>query len=163
MILARAPFRVSFFGGGSDFPEWFKKNRARVLSTSIDRYCMVGLRELPRFFDHKYRISYSQVETVTSISQIQHPVIGKVLEFYQFYKPLEIFIYADLPARTGIGSSSAFLCAFLLALNELRGISMSKHELALEAIKIERCVVKDSVGYQDQIACAYGGLNTIEF
>lgn len=143
--------------------EWFETHRAQVLSAAISYYCYIGVRTLPKFFDFQYRISYSKIETVQSVSDIQHPVVRKLLIDYQYEHPLELFCYADLPARSGIASSSAFTCSLLTAVNKLRDTELSKRELAMEAIRVERDVVGDSVGFQDQVACAYGGVNRIEF
>ncbi|MBE2203568.1 MAG: kinase [Chthoniobacterales bacterium] len=163
MIISRTPYRLSFFGGGTDYPEWFRERGGAVLATSINRYCYLTCRYLPPFFDHKFRIVYSQTEDVQEISEIRHPVARAALEMFRFRNGLEIHHDGDLPARSGIGSSSAFTVGLLHALHALRGEMVSKRELASTAIRIERDVLKESVGCQDQITTAFGGFNFVEF
>ena len=163
MIISKTPFRLSFFGGGSDYPAWFGKHDGAVLSTSIDKYCYISCRYLPPFFDHKFRIVYSNIENVVQIPDIKHPAVRAVLNYMHCAKGLEIHHDGDLPARSGLGSSSSFTVGLLHALYALVGKYISKHELATLAIHIEQNVIKEQVGSQDQIAAAYGGLNKIKF
>jgi len=163
MIISRTPFRISFFGGGTDYPAWYHKNGGAVLSTTIDKYCYIMVRELPPFFPFKYRIAYSKIENTNRIDAIEHPAIKAVLRDMDFDFGLEIHIAADLPARSGIGSSSTFVVGLLKALYGLKGQEISPAYLASEAIRIEQDILKENVGSQDQTAAAYGGLNVIHF
>lgn len=163
MIISRTPYRVSFFGGGTDFPEWFSANGGAVLSTSIDRYCYLTCRELPRFFDHKHRIVYSMTETVSSVEEIRHPAVREALRYMGITVGMEIHHDGDLPASSGIGSSSAFAVGILNALRALTDVPVSPIELAHEAVKLERELLREAVGLQDQFACALGGMNYMEF
>jgi D-glycero-alpha-D-manno-heptose-7-phosphate kinase len=163
MIISRTPFRISFFGGGTDYPAWFEENGGAVLATTIDKYCYISLRELPPFFAHRYRLVYSVVENVLEIDDIQHPAVRAVLKVHGVERGLEIHHDGDLPARSGLGSSSAFTVGLINALKALNGRLISKEELAREAIHIEQCVIKEPVGSQDQISAAFGGFNRIEF
>ncbi|MHB8453179.1 MAG: GHMP family kinase ATP-binding protein [Acidiferrobacterales bacterium] len=163
MIISRTPFRISFFGGGTDYPCWFKQHGGAVLSTSFDKYCYVTCRELPPFFDHKYRIAYSKVENVSEIGDIEHPAVRAVLGEIAFPQGLEIHCDADLPARSGLGSSSSFVVGMLHSLEALKGNRVTKEWLAQEAIRIEQEVLKENVGSQDQAAAAFGGFNLIRF
>ena len=163
MIISSTPFRISFLGGGSDFPEWYRENGGAVLAMAIDKYCYISVRYLPPFFDHKYRVAYSKVETVNDVSAIQHPVIRETLRDLGDDSGLEIHHDADLPARAGLGSSSAFAVGFLHAVLALRGRMASKEFLAREAIRIERELLNETVGCQDQITVSHGGFNHIRF
>ncbi len=163
MVISKTPFRISFFGGGTDYPVWYGENKGAVLSTTIDKYCYLTVRHLPPFFSHKHRIVYSKIETVKDVKDITHPVVRAVLKFLKTNKGLEIHHDGDLPARAGIGSSSAFTVGLLHALYALNGTRPSRQRLAKEAIRIERDVLKESVGSQDQVAVAYGGLNKLTF
>ncbi len=163
MIITKTPFRISFFGGGSDYPIWYYKQRGSVLSTTINKYCYIFCRYLPSFFDHKSRIVYSRTELVNNHEEIEHPSVRACLKFLNIEKGVEIHHNADLPARSGIGSSSAFTVGLLNALYALKQEKISKETLASNAIHIEQELIKESVGSQDQIAAAYGGLNFIEF
>lgn len=163
MVISKTPFRVSFFGGGTDYPVWYKKNGGQVLSTTIDKYCYITLRYLPPFFPYKHRIVYSKTETVNDINEILHPAVRAILNFLKIDKGLEIHHDGDLPSRTGMGSSSAFTVGLLNSLYALKGIMASRDRLAKEAISIERDILKESVGSQDQVAAAYGGFNKITF
>jgi len=162
MIISKTPFRVSFFGGGTDFPEWFLENDGEVVSMSIDKYCYISVRKLPPFFEHKHRIVYSKIENVHTVDEIEHPVVKAVLKKFNF-DGLEIHHDADLPARSGLGSSSAFTVGLIKALTANKGQIISKEKLAIEAIDIERNILKENVGLQDQIATSYGGFNHIQF
>ena len=163
MIISRTPFRISFFGGGTDYPAWYNENEGAVLSTTIDKYCYISLRYLPPFFEHKHRIVYSKIENVQYVSEIQHPAARALLEFCDIDKGIEIHHDGDLPARSGLGSSSSFVVGLLHSLYALRGMMVSKHRLAKEAVHIERDVLKENVGFQDQVAVACGGFNKIVF
>lgn len=164
MIISRTPFRISFFGGGTDYPAFYEENGGAVLSTSIDKYCYVISRYLPPFFDYKYRIRYTQREETTTIADIKHPSVRECLNLIDLYdRGVEIQHNADLPAMSGLGSSSAFTVGLLNALYALKGQRRSKRDLALEAIHIEQDIIKESVGSQDQTITAFGGFNKIEF
>lgn len=163
MVISRTPFRISFFGGGTDYPAWCKGNRGAVLATTINKYCYISCRYLPPFFEHKSRIIYSKMEQVKSISEIQHPAVRSCLKFMKIKEGVEIHHDGDLPARTGLGSSSSFTVGLLNAFYALKGIMASKMELAQKAIYIEQAMLKENVGSQDQISAAFGGLNMIVF
>lgn len=163
MIISRTPFRISFFGGGTDYPAWYKEHPGAVLSTSIDKYCYISCRLLPPFFDYRYRLIYSSREEVNNISEIKHPSIRETLKFLKEDRGLHIHHDADLPARTGVGSSSTFTVGLLNTLYALRGKIVSKKQLAMEAIHIEQDLIKENVGSQDQTIAAFGGFNKIEF
>jgi D-glycero-alpha-D-manno-heptose-7-phosphate kinase len=163
MIITRTPFRISFFGGGTDYPKWYRQNGGAVLSTSIDKYCYITCRYLPQFFDHKHRIVYSNIENVSSINEINHPSVRACLNWMAIEEGMEIHNYGDLPARSGLGSSSSFTVGLLHAIHGLRGDSVTKSGLASGAIHVEQNVIGENVGSQDQIAAAYGGFNRIEF
>lgn len=163
MVISRTPFRISFFGGGTDFPGWYREHGGTVLAATIDKYCYLTARYLPPFFGHRYRAVYSKIETVNEIDQISHPSVREILRFLKMDRGVEIHHDGDLPARSGMGSSSAFSVGLLHALYAVKGQMVSKHQLALEAIHIEQGVLKETVGSQDQFSCAYGGLNQIHF
>lgn len=163
MIISRTPFRISFFGGGTDYPAWYQENKGAVLSTTIDKYCYLTVRYLPPFFPYKHRIVWSKIELVKEINEILHPAARATLNFLKINKGMEIHHDGDLPARTGLGSSSAFTVGLLNSLYALKGMILSKERLAKEAIHIERDVLKENVGSQDQVAVAYGGFNKITF
>ncbi len=163
MIISRTPFRISFFGGGTDYPEWYKENGGAVLSTSINKFSYITARYLPPFFDYKYRIRYYQREETNSIKEIQHPSVKNCLQFLKFKDNLDLVHHADLPARGGLGSSSTFTVGLLHATYSLQSKMIGKRQLAMNAIHIEQNLIKESVGSQDQVAAAFGGLNKIEF
>lgn len=163
MIISRTPFRISFFGGGTDYPQWFEENKGAVLATTIDKYCYITCRYLPPFFEHKSRIIYSKMEHVMGLQDIQHPAAREVLRFLKITEGIEIHHDGDLPARTGLGSSSAFTVGLLNAFYALKGIMLTKERLAKEAIYVEQEMCKENVGCQDQVLAAYGGFNYIEF
>jgi D-glycero-alpha-D-manno-heptose-7-phosphate kinase len=165
VIISRTPYRVSFFGGGTDYPAWYLKEGGAVLSTSIDKYCYITARYLPPFFAEKHRIVWSHIETVSSVSEILHPAVREGLKFLGFSNAsgVEIHHQGDLPARSGIGSSSTFAVGLINALSALQERKMNKHDLALKALELEQQVLKENVGSQDQVAAAYGGLNIIHF
>tara|TARA_X000000368_G_C22940666_1_gene671986 strand:- start:62 stop:1057 length:996 start_codon:yes stop_codon:yes gene_type:complete len=163
MIISKTPYRISFFGGGTDYPDWYTKNGGKVISTSIDKYCYISCRNLPQFFEHKYRFVYSKIEHTKKINQIIHPAARAVLEEMKIDSGLEIHHDGDLPARSGLGSSSSFTVGMINVLTALQGKRISKESLAKEAIRIEQDVIKENVGSQDQIAVSYGGFNKIKF
>ena len=163
MIISRTPFRISLFGGGTDYPAWFREHGGAVLGLAIDKYCYITLRRLPPFFEHRSRIVYSQVELVNAVSEIRHPAVRAVLSDQGITEGLEIHHDADLPARSGLGSSSSFTVGLLNALHALDSKMIAKRDLACEAIRIEQDVLKEQVGSQDQIWAAYGGFNRCEF
>lgn len=162
MIITRTPLRVSFFGGGTDYPAWFREHGGAVLATTIDKYLYLHVRYLPQFFDFKSRIVWSQIEQVQSPGEIKHPAIRGVLEWMKIVEGVEIHHHGDLPARTGLGSSSSFTVGLLHALHALRGELVSKRALAEKAIFVEQTVLEENVGVQDQIQSAFGGLNRID-
>jgi len=162
MIITRTPLRVSFFGGGTDYPAWFREHGGAVLATTIDKYLYLHCRYLPPFFDFKSRIVWSKIEQVQQPSEIAHPAIRGVLEWMKIAEGVEIHHHGDLPARTGLGSSSSFSVGLLHALHALRGELVSKRKLAEEAIFVEQQVLRENVGVQDQIQSAFGGLNRID-
>jgi D-glycero-alpha-D-manno-heptose-7-phosphate kinase len=163
MIITRTPFRISFFGGGTDYPKWYRENGGAVLATTIDKYCYISLRCLPPFFDHKHRIVYSRIENVHHIDEIEHPAVRAVLNWANVVDGLEIHHDGDLPARSGLGSSSAFTVGLTHALYGLRGQMASKQTLSKDAIHIEQDIIGENVGSQDQISAAYGGFDRIDF
>ena len=163
MIITRTPYRISFFGGGTDYPAWYLQHGGEVFSTTIDKYCHITCRHLPPFFEHKHRIVYSVIENVRHWEEIKHPAVRAVLGSVNCSKGLEIHHDGDLPARSGLGSSSSFTVGLLHALSALKGSYVSKDQLARDALHIEQKVIGEAVGSQDQIAAAYGGLNRIEF
>ncbi len=164
MIISRTPFRISFFGGGTDYPVFYKEHGGAVLSSTINKYCYIICRYLPPFFDYKYRIRYTHREETKTISEIQHPSVRECLNFVDLdNRGVEIQHNADLPAMSGLGSSSAFTVGLLNALYALKGERKSKQALALEAIRIEQDMIKENVGSQDQTIVAFGGFNKIEF
>jgi D-glycero-alpha-D-manno-heptose-7-phosphate kinase len=163
MIISRTPFRISFFGGGTDYPAWCRENCGAVLATTIDKYCYITCRALPPFFDHKHRIVYSLIENVKEIDEIKHPAVREVFRFMNIQTGLEVHHDGDLPARSGLGSSSSFTVGLLHALYALQGKMVSKDQLARDAIYIEQEMIKENVGAQDQVSASYGGFNKIIF
>ncbi|MFZ5644974.1 MAG: kinase [Bacillota bacterium] len=163
MIISRTPFRLSFFGGGTDYPVWYMENGGAVLGTTINKYCYITLRYLPPFFEHKHRIVYSQMEHVYNTEEIRHPSVRETLRFMDISDGVEIHYNGDLPARTGLGSSSSFTVGLLHALYALKGRMIGKMQLAREAIFIEQERIKENVGSQDQVLVSMGGLNRVDF
>jgi len=163
MVIARTPYRVSFFGGGTDYPAWYRQHGGAVLGTAIDKYCYITCRYLPPFFEHRLRVVYSRIEDCQQVADVQHPVVRAVLEMLKLERGLEIHHDGDLPARSGMGSSSAFTVGFLHAMNGLLGRLTPQRQLATEAIYVEQVLIGETVGAQDQIFAAFGGLNLIEF
>ena len=163
MIIVQTPVRVSLFGGGTDYPVYYDRHPGAVLGTTITKYIYVSLNELSNFFSHRYRISYSKAETAQSASEIEHPSIRECLKHFPHDKSLDIHIFSDLPAKTGLGSSSAFTVGFINALYALQEKRVSKQFLADKACYVEQKLIKENVGSQDQYHTAFGGLNVIEF
>lgn len=163
MIISRTPFRISFFGGGTDYPDWYRKNGGTVLATTINKYCYLSVRYLPPFFGYKYRIIWSKIENCKTINQIIHPAVRAALHFIKIPQGLEIHHDGDLPARSGLGSSSAFTVGLLHALYALKGKIINKKQLAKESIYLEQKILKETVGSQDQVLASYGGFNLITF
>jgi D-glycero-alpha-D-manno-heptose-7-phosphate kinase len=163
LIITKTPFRISFFGGGTDFPFWFRENGGSVLSAAIDKYCYISCRYLPAFFNHKHRFVYSDIENVNSLDEIRHPAIKGVLQWMNWNEGIEIHHDGDLPARSGLGSSSAFTVGLINALHALKGSYTAKHQLASDAIHVEQKVIYEVVGSQDQVAVAFGGFNRFDF
>lgn len=163
MIISRTPFRISFFGGGTDYPVWYKKNGGAVLSASINKYCYLTCRYLPPFFVHRTRFVWTNVEMVREVEEIRHPSAREIIKYLEITEGLEIHHDADLPARSGLGSSSSFTVGLLNSLYTLLGKQPTKMQLALEAIQVEQERIRENVGSQDQVVAAFGGLNKIEF
>jgi len=163
MIISRTPFRISFFGGGTDYPDWYLSNGGSVLGTSINKYCYITCRYLPPFFDHSIRIQYTRTERCNSIDEILHPAVREVLRFHNIEGGVEIHHDGDLPARSGMGSSSSFTVGLMHALYALVGIMPSKQRLAMESIHVEQNMIGETVGSQDQVLTAYGGFNRVKF
>ncbi len=163
MIITRTPLRVSFFGGGTDYPVWFREHGGSVLSTTIDKSCYITCRYLPPFFEYHTRVSYSRVENVPSNANIAHPSVRACLQYLKINEGVEIHHVADLPARTGLGTSSAFTVGLLLGLYALRNQMRDKQALTADAIYVEREILQEAVGSQDQASVAFGGFNRIHF
>lgn len=162
MVITRTPFRMSFFGGGTDFPDFYRLHGGTVLSCTFDKYCYVTLRHLPHFFAYESEFVYSRIERVNGVDEIQHPAIREALRWQQLWG-VRLNYEADLPARSGLGTSSAFAVGMLHAIHALRGEERNKKALAEEAIHLERTLCRECGGVQDQIAAAFGGLNRIDF
>ncbi len=163
MVISRTPFRISFLGGGTDYPAWYRENPGAVLAVSIDKYCYITCGYLPPFFDCKYRIVYSKREMAKRVSQIQHPSVREAIRFLNLKRGVSVQHVGDLPARSGMGSSSSFTVGLLHALHALEGKMVSKKQLAFEAIEVEQKRMRENVGSQDQLTAAFGGLHKIEF
>ncbi|MFL2876005.1 MAG: kinase [Candidatus Pelagibacter sp.] len=163
MIISKTPYRISFFGGGSDYPEWYKKFDGSVLSTTIDKHIYITCRHLPNFFDHKYRVTWSKLEAVKKVDQIQHKAVKALLKEFKIKKGLEIHYDGDLPARSGMGSSSCFVVGLSNILFNLINKKKSKSQLSQFSRRFEQKILKETVGSQDQTATVYGGFNRINF
>ena len=163
MIITRTPFRISFFGGGTDYPQYYQEHGGAVLSTTINKYCYVTCRYYPPFFTHRYHIRYSEKEVTQTIDEIKHPSVRECLRFSGIQEGVEITHAADIPARSGIGSSSSFTVGLLNALYALQGKMVTRRKLAMDAMHVEQDLVGEHVGSQDQTAAAFGGFNKIEF
>lgn len=162
MIITKTPFRMSFFGGGTDMEDYFKENGGAVLSTTFDKYCYVNVRHLPKFFDYNTELSYSKIERVTNVEDIQHPAIREAMKMLDMHE-IRLTYEADLPARSGLGTSSFFAVGMLNAFYALKGKYADKKKLADEAIYLERVLCNEAGGWQDQIAASFGGFNRINF
>lgn len=162
MIITQTPFRMSFFGGGTDMEDFFRKHGGAVLSTTFDKYCYVNVRHLPRFFEYSTELSYSKTERVTEVENIEHPAIRNAMQFLDMHE-LRLTYEADLPARSGLGTSSSFAVGMLNAFYALKGKYADKKRLADEAIYLERVLCQEAGGWQDQIAASFGGFNRINF
>jgi D-glycero-alpha-D-manno-heptose-7-phosphate kinase len=165
MIICKTPFRISFFGGGTDFPSWYKKKEGFVICSAINKYCYVLLRTLPPYFPFKYRLRYYKTELAKNLDQIKHSSIREVLRKYNRKKELglEITHFADLPAQAGLGASSSFTASMINSIHYYNNIILKKDQLAKKTIYIEQDLLKESIGSQDQIIASYGGFNTIKF
>ncbi|WP_298271467.1 kinase [Geobacter sp.] len=163
MIISRTPYRISFFGGGTDYPEWYLKHGGSVLGTAIDKYCYLTCRYLPPFFEHRTRVVYSQIESCQTIDEVRHPSVREVLRYLNIERGVEIHHDGDLPARSGMGSSSSFTVGLLNALYALKGYMPTKQQLARESIHVEQEMIKETVGSQDQVLAAHGGFNHVTF
>ena len=163
MIISRTPFRISFFGGGTDYPVWFREHGGSVIGTTINKYCYITCRFLPPFFPHKSRIVYQKVETVSSNSQIQHRAVRGTLSYLDISEGVELHHDGDLPGRSGLGSSSSFTVGLLHALSALKRTMPTKQQLARTAMYVEQEVLRENVGCQDQVLTAYGGFQRINF
>jgi D-glycero-alpha-D-manno-heptose-7-phosphate kinase len=162
MIITRTPFRMSFFGGGTDLPEFFNEHGGSVISTTFDKYCYVTARHLPRFFDYTTELVYSKIERVSDLSNMEHPAVRNAMQMLDM-REMRVAYEADLPARSGLGTSSSFAVGMLNAFHCMKGTYASKDRLAREAIKLERELCAEAGGWQDQVAAAFGGLNRIDF
>jgi D-glycero-alpha-D-manno-heptose-7-phosphate kinase len=163
MVISRTPFRISFFGGGTDFPQWYRQHGGLVISTTINKYCYLNVRYLPPFFDYKYRIRYANQEYVNHIDEIAHPSVRECIRFSGITEGLEVQHNADVPAMSGLGSSASFTAGLLNALRALQGRIVGKRQLAAMAIDVDQHRIGECVGSQDQVAAAFGGLNMIAF
>ena len=163
MIITRTPYRISFFGGGTDYPAYYNQHGGSVLASTIDKYCYISLRSLPPFFEHKHRIVYSTIENVVDIDEIKHPAVRECLRYANINDGLEIHHDGDLPARSGLGSSSSFTVGLLHSLFAYKERFISKNDLAEAAIIVEQEMINENVGSQDQTMAAYGGLNQVRF
>ncbi|HSQ57612.1 MAG TPA: hypothetical protein VLM40_17960, partial [Gemmata sp.] len=163
MIICRTPYRISFFGGGTDYPGWYRQHGGAVLAATIDKYCYLTCRHLPPFFEHRIRVVYRKIETCMTPEEVTHPAVREALRFLKIDRGVEIHHDGDLPARSGMGSSSAFSVGLLHALHALRGEMPTKHQLATEAIALEQDILQETVGSQDQTMAAYGGLRHLKF
>lgn len=162
-IISRTPVRISFFGGGTDYPAYYSRHPGAILGTTIDKYTYISLNTLSDFFEYKLRISYSRIELVKALEEIQHPSVRGCLHHKGLFLPLDIHISADLPAKTGLGSSSSFTVGFLNALSAMQGKKQAKQTLAQEACFVEQQIIGENVGSQDQFHAAFGGMNIMEF
>ncbi len=163
MLICRTPFRISFFGGGTDYPAWYHQHGGAVLAASVDKYCYLTCRYLPPFFEHRIRLVYRQIENCKSIDEIRHPAVREVLRYLKIDRGIELHHDGDLPARSGMGSSSAFTVGLLHALHALCGRMPTKWQLMQQSIHIEQDILQETVGSQDQVMAAYGGLRHVEF
>ena len=158
MIICRTPYRISFFGGGTDYPSWYRLHGGAVLAATIDKYCYLTCRYLPPFFEHRIRVVYRKIETCKTVDEISHPAVREALKFLKIDRGVELHHDGDLPARSGMGSSSAFTVGLLHALHALRGEMPTTMQLARESLHIEQDVLQETVGSQDQVLAAFGGV-----
>lgn len=163
MIISRTPYRVSFLGGGTDYPDWYRQHGGAVLASTIDKYVYLTCRYLPPFFEHRFRVVYSKIEACQAIDEITHPVVREILRYLEINRGVEIHHDGDLPARSGMGTSSSFTVGLLHVLHALKGEMKSKRQLAVESIHVEQDLLNESVGSQDQVLAAYGGFNKVTF
>lgn len=163
MVISRTPYRISFFGGGTDYPAWYREHGGAVLATAIDKYCYITCRYLPPFFEHRMRVVYSKIEMVHGADEITHPSVRETLKYMKISRGLEVHHDGDLPARSGMGSSSSFTVGLLHALHALKHKMPGKEQLAREAIHVEQNLLNEAVGCQDQILASYGGFNHVTF
>jgi D-glycero-alpha-D-manno-heptose-7-phosphate kinase len=163
MVISRTPYRISFFGGGTDYPAWYRQHGGTVLATTIDKYCYLTCRYLPPFFRHRIRLVYSQIENCQTVDEITHPAVREVLRYLEIGRGVEIHHDGDLPARSGMGSSSSFTVGLLHALYALKGQMPNKQQLAKESIHVEQTLLKETVGCQDQVLASHGGFSHIDF
>jgi D-glycero-alpha-D-manno-heptose-7-phosphate kinase len=163
MIICRTPFRISFLGGGTDYPAWYRQHGGAVLATTIDKYCYLTCRYLPPFFEHRIRLVYRRIETCLSVAEIKHPAVREVLEYLKIDRGIELHHDGDLPARSGMGSSSAFTVGLLHALHALTGEMPTRKQLTAESIHLEQEVLRETVGSQDQVLAAHGGFRHVRF
>jgi D-glycero-alpha-D-manno-heptose-7-phosphate kinase len=163
MIISRTPFRISFFGGGTDYPAWYREHGGAVLAATINKYCYLTCRYLPPFFEHRFRVVYSKIESCQKIDEIAHPSVRESLRFLKVERGMEIHHDGDLPGRSGMGSSSAFTVGLLNALHALHGRAVGKKQLAEQSIHLEQEILKETVGSQDQVCATYGGVNRVNF
>ena len=162
MIITKTPYRLSLFGGGTDYPDWFEKHPSKVVAAAMAHYSYVHVKKLPPFFDHNIRITYSKVENVSDVNDIDHPAIKACLTHLRIFGDISIGYDGELPARSGIGSSSSFTVGLLKALYNLKSQNVTPYELAMQAIHVEQCIIGENVGIQDQIMAAYGGIKIIK-
>jgi D-glycero-alpha-D-manno-heptose-7-phosphate kinase len=163
MVISRTPFRISFLGGGTDYPSWYRQHGGEVLATTIDKYCYLTCRHLPPFFEHRLRVVWSKIENCQTVDEITHPAVRAALRHLKLDRGIELHHDGDLPARSGVGSSSSFMVGLLHSLYALKGVMPSKEQLAQESMHIEQEVLKETVGSQDQVLVAHGGLNHVVF
>ena len=163
MIITKTPYRISFFGGGSDYPSWYEKNGGAVLSTTINKFLYISCRFSPKYFKKKYRIIWRKIENVQRVNQINHKAVRELLKYLKIKSGLEIHYYGDLPARSGMGSSSCFTVGLMQTLYRIKKINLNKLDLAKKSIYFEQNVMKEVVGSQDQVSATYGGFNKIVF
>ncbi|MFM7150202.1 MAG: kinase, partial [Gemmataceae bacterium] len=163
MIICRTPYRISFFGGGTDYPGWYRQHGGAVLATTIDKYCYLTCRYLPPFFEHRIRVVYRKIETCMSAEEVSHPSVRESLKYLGIDRGVELHHDGDLPARSGMGTSSAFTSSLLHALHALRGEMVTKTQLVREALYLEQEVLGETVGSQDQVLAAHGGLRHVKF
>ncbi len=163
MIISKTPFRISFFGGGTDFKNYYQKYGGSVIGTTINKYCYITLRKLPPFFKNKYRLVWRKIELVSKPNQIIHPSIKSILNYYKIKDGLEIIHAADLPANSGIGSSSSFTAGLINCIHEMKKKKLGRKQIAIQALNLEQNIMKENVGSQDQVWASYGGFNEITF